>query len=116
MGILDLHVLLSLYLVKNLSTRAGKQVSIFAFKERESAKKYNTTRRKASKYPTQIGIGAATWRCMSRARSQASILLPLYWRHHQIPALSVFTYRRPTYFNVDSALAFAASKDDENPC
>jgi hypothetical protein len=35
MGILDLHVLLSLYLVKNLSTRAGKQVSIFAFKERE---------------------------------------------------------------------------------
>jgi hypothetical protein len=41
MGILDLHVLLSFYLVKNLSTRAGKQVSIFAF-ERERVRR-NTT-------------------------------------------------------------------------
>jgi hypothetical protein len=38
MCILDLHMLLSLCLVKSLSNRAGKQASMFAFKVRESVK------------------------------------------------------------------------------
>jgi hypothetical protein len=68
MCILHLHVLLSLCLVKTSPTEKANMSACLPLR-REGVDKYNTTQRKASKYTAQIGVGAATWQCMSRARS-----------------------------------------------